>query len=149
MSNIKQLLLVADLEAKKVQHCAMQYQQANAHLQANQQKLSGLERYKIDYLRSIKQKAEKGIGANTMIQHHQFVGQLDRACEQQIQVINQSVLVVAQRKQQWLDQQKKQKAITHLIEIKEKQIQQKANKQEQQLFDELALQSTVRKSIYS
>lgn len=148
MSNLKQLLLVASVEKKREQNCAMQYQQANAHLQANQQKLSGLERYRLDYLHGIRAKASQGIGAKSMNQHHQFIAQLDKACEQQILIINQSILVVDQRKRQWLVQQQKHKAILHLIEAKHKKEQARANKQEQNLFDEMAQQRAFRKPSY-
>lgn len=146
MSSVKQLLLVASLEEKKVQNCAMQYQQANAHLQQNQQKLAGLERYRLDYLHNIRQKAKQGVGAMSMNQHHQFVGKLDKACEQQVNIINNAVLVVDQRKKQWLAQQQKQKAILHLISNKQKAAAIREAKLEQKMFDEFALQSTMRKA---
>lgn len=148
MSNIKQLLIVSSVEKKREQNCAMLYQQANAHLQANQQKLSGLERYRLDYLHGIRTKAAQGIGARSMNQHHQFIAQLDKACEQQILVINQSVLVADQRKRQWLTQQQKHKAILHLIENKQRKANSKANKIEQNLFDEMAQQRASRKPSY-
>lgn len=148
MSSIKQLLLVATLEKKREGDCASLYQQANAHLQANQQKLSGLEQYRLDYMHSIRKKAEKGIGAKSMNQYHQFITQLDKACEQQVQVISQSVLVADQRKRQWLAQQQKHKAIAHLVESKKRFAQQVEDKQEQKLFDEIALQRAIRNPYY-
>ncbi|MFT6270671.1 MAG: flagellar FliJ protein [Alphaproteobacteria bacterium] len=148
MSSIKQLLLVATVEQKREQTCALQYQQANAHLQANQQKLSGLEQYRLDYMHSIRAKAAKGIGAKSMNQYHQFITQLDKACEQQVRVISQSVLVVDQRKRQWLAQQQKHKAIIHLVDVKKRHAKQTADKQEQKLFDEIALQRAIRKPHY-
>lgn len=148
MSSVKQLMLVANVELKREQHCSRQYQQANAHLQANRQKLSGLERYRLDYLHGIRTKGAKGIGAQSMNQHHQFIAQLDKACEQQMHIIHQSVLVVEQRKRQWLAQQQKHKAILHLITVKERQALLVANKQEQKLFDEIALQRSLRKPTY-
>lgn len=148
MSNIRQLQLVANVEKKREQNCALQYQQANAHLQESQQKLSGLERYKLDYLHGIRTKAAQGIGAKAMSQHHQFIGQLDKACEQQVLVINQAVLVVDQRKRQWLVQQQKHKAILHLLEVKQNQAKLKVDKNEQKLFDEIALQRVIRKPTY-
>lgn len=141
-------MLVAEVELKREQHFARQYQEANAHLQANQQKLSGLERYKLDYLHGIRTKAAKGIGAKSMNQHHQFISQLDKACEQQVQVINQSVLVADQRKRQWLAQQQKHKAIVHLIGVKKRHAQAAENKLEQKLFDEIATQRASRKPSY-
>ena len=144
MSNLKQLLLVATVEQKKVQNTAIQFQQANAHLLQNQQKLSGLERYRLDYLHSIRQKARQGVDAKSMSQHHQFVGKLDKACEQQLQIISNAVLVVDQRKRQWLAQQQKHKAILHLIEIKKKAQALKESRLEQKMFDEYALQRSIR-----
>lgn len=148
MSSIKQLLLVASVEQKRAQNSALQYQQANAHLQANQQKLAGLEQYRLDYMHSIRAKAAQGIGAKSMNQYHQFITQLDKACQQQVQVINQAVLVVDQRKRQWLTQQQKHKAILHLVDTKKRQAKQIEDKQEQKLFDEIALQRATTKPHY-
>lgn len=145
MSKLRQLNLVLELEIKKEQNCAMLYQQANMHLQQNQSKLSGLERYRLDYLHAIRQKAHQGVDAQSMNQHHQFVGKLDKACEQQIQVINNAVLVMAQRKQQWLLQQQKSKAIKSLILSKQKKAIALENRQEQKMFDELAAQQAFKK----
>ncbi len=149
MSNIKQLEMVAELERKREQECAQYYNQAKTHLLANQQKLSGLENYRLDYLRNIRAKASDGIEAKTLNQHHQFVAQLDKACEQQIQVINQSVLVTDQRKKMWLAQQQKYKAIAQLIEKKQLENKQRADKLEQKMFDEFANQRTARNMMQS
>ena len=148
MSSLKQLILVATVEEKKMQNCATQFRLASAHLQENQQKLSGLERYRLDYLHTIRQKAKQGVNAQSMNQHHQFVGKLDKACEQQINIINNAVLVVDQRKRQWLGQQQKHRAILHLIASKQNVIKLKEAKQEQKMFDEFALQQSVRKPTY-
>jgi flagellar FliJ protein len=88
-------------------------------------------------LHGIRAKAANGIGASSMCQHYQFISQLDKACEQQIHVISQSVLVADQRKRQWLVQQQKHKAILHLIDVKKMRAAQHDNKQEQKLFDEI------------
>jgi flagellar FliJ protein len=85
MSNLKQLHLVADLEIKKEQKLAQNYQFAAKNLQDNQQKLSGLEQYRLDYLKLIQQKGQLGVEAKELHQHQSFVAKLDRACEQQIQ----------------------------------------------------------------
>lgn len=145
MSNLNQLRLVAKIESDKEKQCALDYQHASEHLRMNQQKLAGLENYRLDYLRTIRLKASQGLEARAMSQHHQFVGKLDKACEQQIQIINQAILVADQRKQQWLAQQKKSKAIVHLIESK--QLQQKAlrAKLEQKQLDEYSIQRFIRR----
>ncbi|MFC4699923.1 flagellar export protein FliJ [Glaciecola siphonariae] len=146
MASIKQLTLVANLEKDKEQALAKQYQQAKQHLFDNQQKLSSLEQYRLDYMNLIKKKASEGLAAKALIQHQSFVGKLDRACEQQINVINQATLVSQQRKTQWLAQQTKAQAIVKLIE-KQSRIQNTlAAKQEQKMFDELASMSLLKRA---
>ncbi len=147
MASLTQLSMVEKLEQKKEQQCARDYQEAKSHLLANQQKLSGLENYRLEYLRNIRSKASLGIGARTLNQHHQFVAQLDKACEQQIQMINQAVLVTDQRKKLWLAQQQKYKAIVKLIENKQQEHQVKADKQEQKMFDEYVNQRVARQTM--
>jgi len=105
MSNLKQLHMVSDVETKKEQKLAQNFQYAAKHLQDNQQKLSGLEQYRLEYLTLIHQQGQLGVEAKKLHQHQSFVAKLDRACEQQIQFVSQAVLVADQRKRQWLEQQ--------------------------------------------
>ena len=144
MSNLKQLQMVAELEIKKEQKLAQNYQFAAKNLQDNQQKLSGLEQYRLDYLK-LQQKGKLGVEAKQLHQHLSFVAKLDRACEQQIQFVSQAVLVADQRKRQWLDQQKRRKAIEMLIASKTKDAIAVESRAEQQMFDEIAIQKFVRR----
>jgi flagellar FliJ protein len=147
MSNLKQLQMVFDLETKKEQKLAQDSQHAAKHLQDNKQKLAGLEHYKLDYLKLIQQKGRLGVEAQELHQHLSFVAKLDRACEQQIQFVSQAVLVADQRKGQWLEQQKRRKAINMLIQNKMKEAAHVESQQEQQLFDEIAIQKYVRSEL--
>ncbi|MFQ3207649.1 MAG: flagellar FliJ protein [Glaciecola sp.] len=145
MSNLKQLHMVSDVETKKEQKLAQNFQYAAKHLQDNQQKLSGLEQYRLEYLKLIQQKGQLGVEAKKLHQHQSFVAKLDRACEQQIQFVSQAVLVADQRKRQWLEQQKRRKAIEMLIASKTKEAIAVEARREQQLFDELAIQKYIRR----
>ncbi|MBF7072374.1 flagellar export protein FliJ [Glaciecola sp. MH2013] len=145
MSNLKQLMLVLDLESKKENKLAQDYQQAELHKQQSRQKLSGLEQYRLDYLRLIQQKGQLGVEAKELHQHQSFVGKLDKACEQQIQFISQATLVADQRKRLWLDQQKRRKAIEILISSKRAKASVIANRREQDMYDEIALQKYARR----
>jgi flagellar FliJ protein len=147
MATLKQLSLVAKIEKDKEDNAARQYQQAKQHLFDNQQKLNGLEQYRLDYLKLIRQKASAGLAAKALVQYQSFVGKLDKACEQQIHVINQAVLVSDQRKRQWLTQQTKAKAILTLIQKQQSKQASIAAKQEQNLFDELASQALYRRKV--
>jgi flagellar FliJ protein len=140
----KQLEMVADWERQKEQKFAQDFQLAQKHAQDNKQKLSGLEQYRLDYLHQAHNKAQEGLGAQTYGQHQSFIGKLDKACEQQTKVLNNAMLVAEQRKMQWLQQQRKRKAVQMLLDKKYKQIQQKEQRLEQHMLDDLSLQRFIR-----
>ncbi len=140
----KQLERVAQWEREKEEQAARNLKLAQQQLQMEQQKLQGLESYKIDYLKQIQQVASQGIKAQSLNQHHSFIGKLDKACEQQTQLLRNADNIVKQRRQQWLKQQGKRKAVEHLLQKHASQLQQKQNKAEQAMMDEFALQRFLR-----
>ncbi len=141
----KQLMLVAQWEAEKEQRLARDFQLAQQHAEMNRQKLASLEQYKLDYLRQIQKQASLGVVGQSYHQLQSFVGKLDKACQQQTQVHSQSLLVAQQRKEQWLKQQKKRKAVELLLQKKRHQRQIRQDKAEQAMLDELATQQFIRR----
>jgi flagellar protein FliJ len=137
--------MVAGLERKKEQKLVQDFQLAQQHAQNNKQKLAGLEQYRLDYLRQAQNKAKQGMAATSYGQHQQFIGKLDKACEQQTKVVSNAMLVAEQRRVQWLQQQKKRKAVEMLLAKQQKTLELHLAKQEQHMLDELALQRFVRK----
>ena len=85
------------------------------------------------------------MAATSYGQHQQFIGKLDKACEQQTKVVSNAMLVAEQRRVQWLQQQKKRKAVEMLLAKQQKTLELQLAKQEQHMLDELALQRFVRK----
>ncbi|MGS2720431.1 flagellar export protein FliJ [Paraglaciecola aestuariivivens] len=140
-----QLQIVAEWERKKEQKLVQDFQLAQQAAQSNKQKLSGLENYRLDYLRQAQLKAKQGVGSVTFGQHQQFIGKLDKACEMQMQAVNQAVLVADQRRMQWLAQQRKRKAVEMLLDKQQKAKLKQEERIEQALLDELSLQKFVRK----
>ena len=67
-----------------------------------------------------------------------FVGKLDRACQQQTRVVEQTKQVAEQRKQIWIKQQSKRKAVELLLEKRRAQAAIVEQKREQALSDELS-----------
>ncbi|MFT4994826.1 MAG: flagellar FliJ protein, partial [Paraglaciecola sp.] len=53
-------------------------------------------------------------------------------------------MVVDQRRDQWLQQQRKRKAVEMLLDKKYQKVQKKADKLEQQMLDEISLQKFIR-----
>ncbi|MCF2950214.1 flagellar export protein FliJ [Paraglaciecola aquimarina] len=139
-----QLQLVADWERQKEQKLSQDFQVAQHYALENKQKLSGLENYRLDYLRQAQVKAKQGVGSQTFSQHQQFIGKLDKACELQMQNLNQALVVAEQRKTQWLQQQRKRKAVELLLDKQALAKQKLEQKQEQMMLDELSIQKFIR-----
>lgn len=140
-----QLDIVAEWERQKEKKMVDDFRQAQQFAQNNKQKLSGLENYRLDYLRQVQQKAKQGIGSLTFGQHHQFIGKLDKACEMQVQALNKALVVADQRRAQWLQQQRKRKAVEMLLEKQQIAKQKREDRQEQIMLDEMSLQKYLRK----
>ncbi len=141
----QQLRLVADWENQKEQQCAQEFQLAQQNADLQKQKLSSLEQYRLDYLRQTQTRASQGVVARSFNQHQSFIGKLDKACEQQMHVHSQALLVAEQRKSLWLQQQRKRKAVEMLLEKKRQQRVYQENRVEQQILDEMAIQKFIRR----
>jgi flagellar FliJ protein len=140
-----QLKLVADWERQKEQKLSQDFQVAQHYATENKQKLSGLESYRLDYLRQAQVKATEGVGSQTFSQHQQFIGKLDKACELQMQNLNQALVVADQRKSQWLQQQCKRKAVELLLDKQVLAKQKLEQRQEQMMLDEISIQKYIRR----
>jgi len=140
----KQLERLAEFEKEKEQREARFYQQAQLNVNQQKQKLSSLEQYRVDYIKGIQQTGQSGVTATYYQQHLSFVGKLDKACEQQMHIIRQAKVAADQRKQMWLKQQQKVKAVTLLLDKKRIAKEQKEAKAEQAMMDEFATQRFIR-----
>lgn len=142
----RQLEQVAKWEQEKEDKLARDYRLAQQNVQTNQQKLTGLQSYRLDYLRQLQQRANQGLGALSFAQHQAFIDKLDKACQQQSQMLARARAAAEQRKGIWLRQQQKRKAVEMLLEKKRQQKQQLEDKREQALLDEVALQRFIRRT---
>ncbi|WP_416305775.1 flagellar export protein FliJ [Neptunicella sp. SCSIO 80796] len=140
----KQLLMVAKWEKEKEDKLARDFQQAQQQWVTNKNKLAGLENYRLDYLRQIQRKGADGVKALSYGQHQSFIGKLDKACEEQNKLIARAKLVADQRRELWLKQQRKRKAVDMLLDKKLQQRELKELKEEQKLLDELSIQKFIR-----
>jgi flagellar FliJ protein len=141
---IEQLEMVAKLERDKESKLVREFQQAQQHLQENKQKMVGIENYRMEYLRDMQNKANAGITINSYGHFQSFVTKLEEAMRQQSEIVGTAFQVVAQRKELWLVQQRKRKAVEMLIEKHWVAAGIKADKAEQALLDEIATQRFFR-----
>lgn len=142
--SLQQMSVVLRLEIDKEKNTLNAFNIAQQYHQQQKAKLTSLQQYRLEYMRQLQQEGGKGVGARHYQQKLSFVAKLDKACEQQNQIIAQASVVVSQRKRQWLTQQRKRQAVEKLIDKKQGTLVQLENRQEQQLNDEFALQRILR-----
>lgn len=144
--SLKQLAVVLRLEEDKEKAALHAFKTAQDYLQQQQNKLSSLQQYRLDYMRQIQQEGSSGVMARHYQQRLSFVGKLDKACEQQSNVVRQSMLAMEQRRAQWLAQQQRRKAVDKLIEKSRSSLATLDARTEQQEMDEYAMQGLRRRS---
>lgn len=137
MANNK-LNLLLKLENDKEESLRMNYMQAQQHLQSNQQKLQGLNDFRMEYTQQLHIKGQSGLSSAGFSQYHAFIAKIEEAIRQQASTVNTAKQVVSQRKALWLKQQIKAKAVAKLIEKQAIKANALALKSEQKMLDEFS-----------
>ncbi|WP_282131863.1 flagellar export protein FliJ [Pseudoalteromonas aliena] len=132
------LHLLLKLENDKEETLRMSYLQANQNLQANQQKLRGLNDFRLEYTQQLHLKGQAGLSSEGFSQYHVFIAKIEEAIRQQGSTVNTVKQVVTQRKAIWLKQQIKAKAVAKLIEKQKLKADVLIAKNEQKMLDEFA-----------
>jgi flagellar protein FliJ len=141
---MSQLKLVVHIEEEREQKAAQAFQIAQQNVTAQKQKLQNLQQYRLEYLKQIQNSGQGGVTAQKYHQHLSFIGKLDKACEQQFTVISRASLVADDRKKQWVEQQKRRKAIEMVIENQRVAADKKEMRRQQNTMDEYAAQKFYR-----
>lgn len=130
--------LLLKLENDKEENLRMSYLQANQNLQANQQKLQGLNNFRLEYSQQLHVKGKSGLSSAGFGQYHAFIAKIEEAIRQQASTVNTAKQVVTQRKALWLKQQVKAKAVAKLIEKQNLKVAALMAKSEQKMLDEFS-----------
>lgn len=139
------LNLLLKLEKDKEEQLKANFAQAQQHLSINQQKLAGLNDFRLEYTTQLHGKAQTGLSSGGFNQYHNFINKIEQAIAQQSTTVNTAKQVVEQRRKLWLEQQAKTKAIEKLIEKQQLAHQAKLAKAEQKMLDEFATNQFVRR----
>lgn len=134
----KQFTLLLKLNQDQEEARRSEYLRAEQYLRDNQAKLTGLSEFRLDYMKQLNTRGQQGLSSNNFNQFHAFINKIEAAMTQQIDVINTAKQVVEQRKDIWLAQQQKTKAIAKLIEKQLQAKQAKLQKEEQKMLDEFS-----------
>ncbi|MBH0056456.1 flagellar export protein FliJ [Pseudoalteromonas sp. SWXJZ94C] len=130
--------LLLKIENEKEENLRMSYLQANQNLQANQQKLQGLNNFRLEYTQQLHVKGQSGLSSAGFSQYHAFIAKIEEAIRQQAGTVNTAKQVVIQRKAIWLKQQIKAKAVAKLIEKQKLKADVLVAKNEQKMLDEFS-----------
>ncbi|MBB1379236.1 flagellar export protein FliJ [Pseudoalteromonas sp. SR43-2] len=130
--------LLLKIENDKEENLRMSYLQANQNLQANQQKLQGLNNFRLEYSQQLHLKGKSGLSSAGFGQYHAFIAKIEEAIRQQASTVNTAKQVVTQRKTLWLKQQIKAKAVAKLIENQKLKANALMAKNEQKMLDEFS-----------
>ncbi|MBH0020600.1 flagellar export protein FliJ [Pseudoalteromonas sp. SWXJ133] len=130
--------LLLKIENDKEENLRMSYLQANQNLQANQQKLQGLNSFRLEYSQQLHLKGKSGLSSAGFGQYHAFISKIEEAIRQQASTVNTAKQVVTQRKALWLKQQIKAKAVAKLIENQKLKANALMAKNEQKMLDEFS-----------
>jgi flagellar FliJ protein len=95
-----------------------------------------LYQYRIDYERQFREEAKQGIKPTHLHNYHAFLSKLDKAIEQQEQIVVQLEKQLEKRKEEWVEEKNQLKAYETLQERRDKEQQAKENRREQKLSDE-------------
>ncbi|MFC4656902.1 flagellar export protein FliJ [Rheinheimera marina] len=142
---LAQLQMLVKFQQEKEDKLRALYQGAQANYQNMQQKFDGLAAYRTDYLQQTQQRGQHGMASRQFNQYLNFISKLDKALSQQQQAVQQAKAAAEQRMRQYLEMQKKRKALELLIEKEQLTQQAKAARQEQKLLDEIATQQFFRR----
>lgn len=136
----ERLTLLIKVQKEREESLQAQFVKAQqAYVQA-EQKYQGLANYRTEYIQQSLQEGSVGLGGRQFNQYVSFISKLDQALTQQGRVVQQSRNVAEQRRQSWLKMQTKRKGLEKLVEQALAKAQQAADKQQQNLADEYALQ---------
>lgn len=130
--------LLLKIENDEEENLRMSYLQANQNLQANQQKLQGLNNFRLEYSQQLHLKGKSGLSSAGFGQYHAFIAKIEEAIRQQASTVNTAKQVVTQRKTLWLKQQIKAKAVAKLIENQKLKANALMAKNEQKMLDEFS-----------
>lgn len=139
------LLTVLKLAQDAEEQTALQLKSAQFERQKRQGQLDALNNYRLDYMKQMKGHQGNTLSANQYHQFHQFIKQVDSAIAQQVNAVKEADQQVQFRQTNWLEKQKKRKAIEMLLQQKAETALQAEAKREQKMFDEFAMQQYFRK----
>ncbi|CAM3892371.1 flagellar export protein FliJ [Rheinheimera salexigens] len=137
--------MLIKVQQQREEKLQAQFINAQQFYQQTEQKYQGLANYRTEYILQSQQQGSSGLQSRQYNQFVSFIGKLDQALVQQTKAMHQARQVAEQRKQTWLEMQKKRKALELLVQREQTAALQQQMKQEQKTADEYASQLFMRR----
>ncbi|MDJ0806213.1 MAG: flagellar export protein FliJ [Gammaproteobacteria bacterium] len=136
MSPSKRLKPVQRVAESKEQKAARHMGQSRKNLQAEEVKLNQLKQYHQEYLERFETAARKGISASQLQEYRAFLGKLDRAIQQQEDVVRTSKLNHSTHQHDWRKQHTRTQALNKAVSRFQTQERATADRNEQKETDD-------------
>ena len=130
---------LTDEEAKEAQSLAQQYAWSEQQLNKLKERLQELIEYRTEYQQKYMQAINNSMGSTAIQEYRCFLSKLDRAIEQQYQLIAGGEQKVSNSRQHWMQKRTRMKAIDTLVEKIQTQERCQDDRREQQESDERSL----------
>ena len=144
-NNNKQLETLLKFEQSKEEQAANTLRKAENDYQQNLIRLQSVADYRLEYMSRLNQRSALGLDSVTYNHYHAFISKLDYASEQVKIAMHQAKALVAQSKSLWLKQRQKVQAVEMLADKRSLAMAKIANRKEQNMFDEIAIQQFLRR----
>ena len=137
--------LLIKVQQQREEKLQAQFVSAQQYYLQAEQKYQGLANYRTDYILQSQQQGSAGLQSRQYTQFVNFIAKLDQAISQQSKAVQHAKAAAEQRKQSWLNAQKKRKALELLLQRGEQAELLKLQRQEQKNADEYASQLFMRR----
>lgn len=138
MKKSDRLQPVQRLSECREQDAAKALGDSNRAVSEQEQRLADLENYREEYARYYQQRGEAGVTAAKLMELQRFLHNLNKAIEQQQQVVAMARRHSEQSKQQWNSARGRRQALGKVAERYRQEEQHSAARQEQKENDEYA-----------
>lgn len=136
---------LVELAADQEKAGALRMAEATQATLRQQQQLTMLQQYRLDYLGQLNQRGQQGLGASSFSQLQHFLARLDGLIVQQELKVAQHLQAEVERRQQWMEQRQRHEALVWLVAQKAKTAQLKRERREQRDADEWVTQQWARR----
>lgn len=136
MKKSARLQPVHKLADNKAKNAALEMAKAQQSHSEHQQKLEDLMQYKTEYVQQFHERAKSGISSGQLQQYQQFILQIDKAIEQQQQVVASAGQQLNHKQANWRDKHTHKQAVEKVVGRFKKQELKQEQKKEQAQTDE-------------